>query len=282
MRLNLQRASAQEDSAGPPSLAPTKQFLQDNPLVQLVTNTREMIPLHSNGRTCGTEDGMPTLRLQMNPQYDYGCKQNADGNSLFVTRHAPCDRDTTSESELPPAVRDEELSRTHPVSFGEIETTTCNATPVHHRANYAHWKATFRSSLENLAEFRRHRLRPMLNLGETPRDASPTLLRLRFLYGRMRLHVLANTSSRRPGPADAIHIGTQYPNVVQTHRQTPWRHQLIVGDNVCPIWRGETTTCNARKSRNRACPAERPPSEALWELDRAPAPKARAEAEQVG
>ena len=113
MRLNLQRASAQEDCAGPPSLALTKQFLQDNPLVQFVTNTREMIPLHSNGRTCGTEDRMPTLRLQMNPQYDYGCKQNADGNSLFVTRHAPCDRDTTSESELPPALRDEELSRTH-------------------------------------------------------------------------------------------------------------------------------------------------------------------------
>ena len=46
---------------------------------------------------------MPTLRLQRNPQYDYGYKQNADGNSLFVTRHAPCDRDTTSESEQPPA-----------------------------------------------------------------------------------------------------------------------------------------------------------------------------------
>ena len=30
-------------------------------------------------------------------------KQNADGNSLLVTRHAPCDRDTTSESEQPPA-----------------------------------------------------------------------------------------------------------------------------------------------------------------------------------
>ena len=139
MRLNLQRR--------PRKWTAQAHRRWRNPLVQLVTNTREMIPLHSNGRTCGTEDGMPTLRVQMNPQYDYGCKQNADGNSLFVTRHAPCDRDTTSESELPPALRDEELSRTHPVSFGEIETTTCNATPVHHRANYAHWKATFRSSL---------------------------------------------------------------------------------------------------------------------------------------
>ena len=38
-----------------------------------------------------------------NPQYNYGCRQDADGNSLFVARHAPCDRDTTSESEQSPA-----------------------------------------------------------------------------------------------------------------------------------------------------------------------------------
>ena len=156
----------------------------------------------------------------MNPQYNYGCKQNADGNSLFVTRHAPCDRDTTSESEPPPALRDEELSRTHPVSFGEIETTTCNATPVNHRANYAHWKATFRSSL------RTWQSSGVMGSGRW---------RLRFLTVECVTTFWPTLPQGDQVQLTQKQIGTQYPNVEQTHRQTPWRHNSLSATTSVPF-----------------------------------------------
>ena len=146
-----------------------------------------------------------------------GANRNADDNSLFVTRHASCDRDATSESELPPASTRRTVTQ-HPISFGEIETTTCNATPVHHRANYAHWKATFRSSLRTWQSSGGHRIGPMLDRGEKPRDVSPTLLRIRFLRSNASPR-MAHTSSRRPCPADASywdsvsHVPLQYRRI---------------------------------------------------------------------
>ena len=75
----------------------------------------------------------------------------------------------------------------------------------------------------------------MLDLGETPRDASPTLLRLRFLTVECVSTLWPTLPQGDQVQLTQNHIGTQYPNVVQTRRQTPWRHQIIVGDNVCPV-----------------------------------------------